>query len=294
MIRNLAVLALALGAAAAQQQTLHDAWLRELLDADVKGATAAYRELAVAEATTDAQRQAATARLLELEKCGARVEGLQALLARLPQALQQVLAAAPATTDLDSWVATAREGTDKLFERVRNTERGQQRPMPRPVLELAVRWIEQQSGPGSRELRRRLLEQLQRARLEGDGRLYMDARRQLRMLAPTEREERLSQIAFAQQVLRRELGDSPEGADQIRQLRFPEWRPPEVQGDPGPALERAHANLERLLASGGSPMADRDTLVQLQARLRALAAGDPGAALAFLRRLPLFAEELLR
>lgn len=294
MIRVLAFLACALGTAAAQQPTLHDAWVRELLDADVKGAVAAYRNLAVAATVPDAQRQAAISRLVELQQCGAKVDGLAELRAKLPQPLQQVLAAAPASIDLDGWVATAREGADSLFDRLRATERGQQRPMVRPVFELAVRWIEQQSGPGSRELRRRLLEQLQRARLEGDGRLYMDARRQLRMLAPTEREERLSELAFAQQVLRRELGDSPEGADQIRQLRFPDWRPPEVSGDPGLALARAQANLERMLAAGGNPMAERDTLIALQLRLQALSAVDPGSALAFLRRLPLFAEELLR
>ena len=294
MIRGTAALVLVLGIASAQQPTLHDAWLRELLDADTKGAVAAYRAIADATARPDAERQAATARLAELQHCGAQVDAVPELLTRLPEALQQALAAAPRTPGLDAWVESAREGTDKLVERVRAAERGQPRPVSRPLLEPALRWIEQQSGPGSREQRRRLLEQLQRARIEGDGRLYMDARRQLRALAPTEREERLSQIAFAQQVLRRELGDSPEGADRIRQLRFPEWKPPELQADPATALARALANLEQLLASGSSPLADRDTLVQLQARLRALAAGDPGAALAFLRRLPLFAEELLR
>lgn len=293
MMRLAAALALTAGAVA-QQPTLHDGWLRELLDADTKGAVATYRAVAGSAAGREAERQAATARLVELQQVGVEVEDLPALVARLPQALQQALAAATQTPDLDAWIGAARKGTEALLERARATERGQQRPTARPVLELALRWIEQQSGPGSREQRRRLLEQLQRARLEGDGRLYMDARRQLRALAPTEREERLSQLAFAQQVLRRELSDSPAAADQLRQLRFPDWKPPEAQGDPAEALERAHANLDRLLAAVDSALADRDTLVQLQARLRALAKNDPGAALAFLRRLPLFAEELLR
>ena len=161
-------------------------------------------------------------------------------------------------------------------------------------MDAALRWIEQQSGPGRREQRRQLLEQLQRARLEGDGRLYMEARRQLRALAPTEREERLSQLAFAQQVLRRELGDSPESADQIRQLRFPDWKAPLAPGEPGEVLARVQANLAVRLAATKDPVSDRELLLQLQARLKALEGTDPAAAVAFVRRLPVLAEELLR
>ena len=161
MIRGTAALVLVVGIASAQQPTLHDAWLRELLDADTKGAVAAYRAIADATARPEAERQAATARLAELQHCGAQVDAVPELLTRLPEALQQALAAAPRTPGLDAWVESARDGTDKLVERVRAAERGQPRPVSRPLLEPALRWIEQQSGPGSREQRRRLLEQLQ-------------------------------------------------------------------------------------------------------------------------------------
>lgn len=294
MIRTCAALVFALAAAAAQEPALHDAWLRELLDTDVKGAVADYRRVAGSTQRPESERWAATARLAELQQSGAPVEGLAELLAAAPQALQQVVAPSASTVDLAPWLAAARESTESLFELVRTTERGQPRPQARPLMDAALRWIEQQSGPGRREQRRQLLEQLQRARLEGDGRLYMEARRQLRALAPTEREERLSQLAFAQQVLRRELGDSPESADQIRQLRFPDWKAPLAPGEPGEVLARVQANLAVRLAATKDLASDRELLLQLQARLKALEGTDPAAAVAFVRRLPVLAEELLR
>ncbi|MEO6597543.1 MAG: hypothetical protein ABIP94_22595 [Planctomycetota bacterium] len=251
--------------------TLHQAWLREILDLDVAGAAADYAQVARDARPGNLERWVATARLIELHRLGIAVPETVHL-NEVPTALRGVFAAAQVALPIDELLKRTRGEPSVVLQTV-ISEAGKL-PSLRTAVSNAEDWLVSQVGPSGRDqFRQRMEEYLARGRSD-------EARQSF---------ERL----FAADIVRAEIEGGVARANALRKLYFADWRPPAVTGEPAPHLARFHANLEVWLREPDLSPSEQALLGELREAIDQKAATDPGGALALLIKLPNYAERLL-
>lgn len=241
---------------------LHEAWLREVLDLDTAGAVADYEAIA-ADRGGRIERWIAVARLAELQRLG------------LPVANPGAAAEAPAAVRAALALVTPLPVADLLRQAQANPADPARLPDLRPATLATMAWVRNQSGPSQSERQR------QRA---ATGRPRPPQNRN-----DAERIERL----HASDVVLRELEGKTEQAASLRELYFPEWKPPAVADAAPDALARAKAAIDAWLQEPDLGQQQQSLLGRLRAEIDQRAAADAAAALAWLGRLPVYAERLL-
>jgi hypothetical protein len=253
------------------QPSLHDAWLREILDLDVASAAAAYERVAATPGPGNLERWVAAARLGELHRLQA-AKGTPVASSEPPAPLRATFQALQAPLP-----------TDELLERVRRepsavlqllaTESGRLPPL-RPAVPAAEEWVMGQIGPSLRDRMRQRMESLANRSRSTDVRRFT---------------ERL----YSLDIVRAELQGRSAQANALRALYFADWRPPETPGEPTDHLLRVRTNLDAWLAETELGAQQQTVLRELKDGLDKQAATDPAAALALVKRMPLYAERLL-
>jgi len=238
--------------------TLHDAWLFEVLDLDIKKAVAAYEKVAADQRPANLDRWVAVARLAELKRLGVDVT-LRVDPKEVPEPLR-----APFENN------SAPLPVADLLERVQGNPA--LLPPLHPITLVAEEWrLAQMQIPSLRELLKNREQNSRRS--GGNGYSWVNK-------------------ANAVDILRAELGGWRTGADARRALWFSNWQPPKLPGDPQPYLEKFKTNLEALLHDPEQSQY-RSLLNTLRDTVNERAATDPAAALALVARLPIYAEKLL-
>ncbi|MBX3461604.1 MAG: hypothetical protein KF830_00395 [Planctomycetes bacterium] len=252
--------------------TLHDAWLREVLDLDPAAAAAGYRQVAADTRPGHLERWVAAARLCELARLQV-VPAPASDLADAPPPLRAAFAAAAARLPATELLARVR-GEPRTVLPALATEAGHLPPL-RPVVAAAEDWIMRQVGPSLRDRWRQRM-----ATANSRGRSADVAR--------------ASERVYAADILRAELQGETAQADALRTLYFADWRPPVVAGDLATGLARVRRNLDAALRDEELPPPQAALLRDLAAAIDQRAAVDPAAAWALVQRLPLYAERLLQ
>lgn len=273
--RLLAALAAATAALPAQHggepPTLHEAWLHEILDLDVAGAVAGYEQVAADDRPGHLERWVAVARVLELRRLGATTAPAPDL-AEAPPALRSTFAALATGLPVAELLQRAR-AEPKLVLQAMGTDAGRLPPM-RTAVPACESWLMGQIGPSLRDRWRQRMATLgARARGSEAG--------------------NASERIYAADILRAELQGRTAQADALRTLYFADWRPPAAAGDPLPHLTRIREQLAAMLAEPALPAPQAVILRELGDAIEQRAATSPAAALAFVLRLPIYAERLL-
>ncbi|HEX5052021.1 MAG TPA: hypothetical protein VFZ65_09635 [Planctomycetota bacterium] len=257
--------------AAERQCSLHQAWLREVLDLDEAGAIAGYEQVARDLHPGNLERWIATARLIELHRLG--VAGADPVRPNdVPTALRSVFGAAQAELPMDELLHRAQGDPSVVLQAV--TSEAGKLPALRPAVPTAEEWLLGQIGPSLRDrVRQRMEENLVRGRSPEATRFF----------------ERL----YAADIVRAEIEGRTTQANALRTLHFADWRPPATPGDPAPHLARFHANLEAWLAEDGLSASEQTLLRDLREAIDQRAATDPAGALAMIVKLPTYAKRLL-
>ncbi len=242
--------------------SLHEAWLREVLDLDTAGATGDYEAIA-ADRSGRIERWIAVARLAELQRLG------------LQTRFQPADAEAPAPVRAALALVTPMPLADFLRQTQANPAEPLRLPELRPATVATMAWVRNQSGPSQSERQR------QRT---ATGRPRPPQNRN-----DAERVERV----HASDVVLRELEGKTEQAASLRSLYFPEWKPPAVAAAPPAAITAAKAAIDAWLQEADLGQQQQSLLGRLRAELDQRAAADPAATLAWLGRLPLYADRLL-
>lgn len=274
-VRWLPALLLAVTAATGQQPAggddasarLHAAWLREVLDLDVRAAAADYAAIAQDQRSGRPERWVAVARLAELQRAGIPTPPVPAA-NDVPPPIRDALAAMTPLPVAELLQRAAGDPATLLASLA--TEAGRL-PALRPVTPEAQDWVRRQVGRSIDDRWQRIL-QLSRRRSEAS---------------------RNSDRANADDILRFELQGRQEQAANYRSLHFRDWRPPEVGGEPSAVLQRVRGNLDAWLRDPGLGAGQSSLLQQLRASLEQRAAVDAQATVALVARLPLYAERLL-
>lgn len=294
MAKPLRLLAFAFAAAAAAQQrpepSLHAAWLQELLDLDAAAAARDYRRIAEDTRTPVGERWLAASRLFELHRL--EVPGVAAAPepADAPESLRTRWREVQQTPPPMELLARARNAPAELTDWLGNNSH--LRFLSRPLLPEAHRQAINQTGPGNRELRRQLLATLQGARQKGDRRAIAEAWRQLLLVEPELRDPRPFEHVRALFILKCELGGRSAQAARLREQYFRDWQPPAVEGNAGDWLATVTSNLAAMLKTEDLIAGEDEQLQQLKERLAR--GGDNVAAIEMIRRVPFYAERLLR
>lgn len=279
-------------------ETLHDAWLGELLDLDHPRAAAAYAAIAGDGDQAREDRLLAAVRLLELQRLGAGpILPVPAdLWADLPPAILDSLQQTPAhRAAVDRLVERARSDPDTLFTWLQtHDDRWPTRLAVRPLMLSAQAMVLDATVSPSRELRRTLTSQLQEAARRGDRVRAAEIWRQLRLLDQQSRDPRRADRLRAMQVLGRELDGSAAEADQLRQRWFPDLAAMTPPADPVAALAEARPRLTALRRANDLLPGEAELLDRLAAQLTAVAERDgAAAAIQLLLRLPVYRDRLL-
>ncbi|MFN6146985.1 MAG: hypothetical protein ACK5AL_11550 [Planctomycetota bacterium] len=241
---------------------LHEAWLREMLDLDTAGAVGDYEAIA-ADRSGRIERWIAVARLAELQRLG------------LPVAHPGAGAEAPAAVRAALGLVTPLPVAELLRQAQTQPADPARLPELRPATLATVTWVRNQSGPSQSERQR------QRAATG-------------RQRPPQNRNdaERIGR-AHASDVVLRELEGKTEQAASLRELYFPEWKPPTVAAPAADAVASAKAAIDAWLQEKYLGQQQQALLGRLRTEFDQRAAADAAAALAWLGRLPVFADRLL-
>ncbi len=250
------------GAPADVATRLHEAWLREVLDLDTAGAVGDYEAIA-ADRSGRIERWIAVARLAELQRLG------------LPVANPGAGAEAPAAVRAALALVTPLPIAELLRQAQTNPADPTRVPDLRPATLATLTWVRNQSGPSQSERQR------QRA---ASGRPRLPQNRN--------DAERIDRV-HASDVVLRELEGKTEQAAGLRELYFPDWKPPAVADDAPAALARAKVAVDAWLQEADLGQQQQALLGRLRAELDQRTAADPAAALAWLVRLPVYADRLL-
>jgi hypothetical protein len=242
--------------------SLHEAWLREVLDLDTAGAIGDYEAIA-ADRSGRIERWIAVARLAELQRLG------------LPVANPGAAAEAPAAVRTALALVTPLPIAELLRQAQTNPADPTRVPDLRPATLATMTWVRNQSGPSQSERQR------QRA---ASG----------RPRAPQNRNDadRIDRV-HASDVVLRELEGKTEQAAGLRELYFPDWKPPAVADAAPAALARAKVAVDAWLQEADLGQQQQALLGRLRAELDQRTVADPAAALAWLVRLPVYADRLL-
>lgn len=254
--------------AAAQAQSLHGAWIREVLDLDVRTAARLYRDLAADPNAPLTERVVADARLAELARTGTEVDrpASPRTLPDLLGAEAHVNDAAQVRAQVEAELALAAKDPAVARQELRTLEL----PTLRPLVQATAQAAAERRDPAFAEMRS------QRTRSSPGG---TDAARLLDRIR-------------ANEIVRAELAGRPADAAALRARAFPTWKPQSWPGEPNAAFSRVRENLEEWLRERQLSASERDTLRQLQLALESAAKESPARALALLDRMPVYAERL--
>ncbi|MGE3171102.1 MAG: hypothetical protein AB7O97_00665 [Planctomycetota bacterium] len=267
--RLVLVLAMAAGAAAQDHApSLHRAWLREVLDLDLKGAARGYARVADDAAAPTVERMVAGARLVELRRLGVDAppppelgfvpEGLRAHFAPSPTA------AADPVLERELELAAGARAPLRAFLQATHL------PPLRPLVLAAAQTAAEEADPGRARARRT----------------------RTRYLPWSNDPARVLDRIRANQIVQLELDGRRDDAAAERAITFASWRPAPWPADAGAAWQRVLANLDSWLRERELTAAEIELLRRLRAALTAAAQREPAAAFALIDRLPLYAERL--
>lgn len=264
------VLAVVAATASAQAPSLHGAWMREVLDLDVRTAARLYRDLAADSAAPLTERVVADARLAELVRVGANVERPAS-----PRTLPDLLGTGAAgdggdpaalRVQLEAELAVASKAPAEAHHELHAIEL----PPLRPLVQATAQAAAERRDPAFAEWRSQ----------RGRG-------------APGSTDAaRLLDRIRANEIVRAELAGRPADAAALRMRAFPTWKPQPWPGDPAAAFARVRENLDEWLRERQLSGSERETLRQLAQALDAAAKEGPARALAMLDRMPVYAERL--
>lgn len=255
----------------AQRPSLHDAWLREVLDLDVASAAAAYERVAATTGPGNLERWVAAARLGELHRLQA-AKDTPVTTNEPPAPLRATFQALQTPLPTDEMLERVRREPSAVLQLLA-TESGRLPPL-RPAVPAAEEWVMGQIGPSLRDRMRQRMETLANRSRSTDVRRFT---------------ERL----YSLDIVRAELQGRPAQANALRALYFADWRPPETPGEPAAHLQRVSTNLDAWLAESELGPQQQAVLRELKEGIDKQAATEPAAALALVKRLPLYAERLL-
>lgn len=254
----------------AQAPSLHGAWMREVLDLDVRTAAKLYRDLATDPSAPLTERVVADARLAELVRVGAAVEPRSG-----PRTLPDLLGPGAATetgdpatlrTQLETELAVASKPPAEAHHELHAIEL----PPLRPLVQATAQAAAERRDPAFAEWRSQ----------RGRG-------------APGSSDAaRLLDRIRANEIVRAELEGRPADAAALRARTFPTWKPQPWPGDPAAAFARVRENLDEWLRERQLGASERETLRLLAQALDAAAKDAPARALAMLDRMPVYAERL--
>jgi hypothetical protein len=188
--------------------TLHDAWLLEVLDLDIKKAAAAYARVATDQRPGNLDRWVAVARLAELKRLGVDVT-LPVDLKDVPEPLRAPLESISAPLPVADLLQRVQGDPKEVLQRI-GTEDSRLPPL-HPVTPLAEEWRLAQI-PNSRARQ-------QNSTPSGPNRINADY---------------WVNLGSAGDIMRLELGGWRSQADARRAILFPNWQPPKLKGDPQP------------------------------------------------------------
>lgn len=245
---------------------LHAAWLREVMDLDVLGASRDYAAVHQRARANEPERWIAVARLAELQRMGLPV-GPPAGLAEAPAPVRAAIASMPPLPADELLPPLSFDPADLMH----SLGAGRMPPL-RPASATVLDWVRSQLG-GSL-----------------DGRM----RQQLPFGSRTrpDRDRARAERWYAADVLLRELEGRQQQAASLRRFYFSEWKPPAVEADPTAVLARVQTNFDAWLGEKDLTQQQQSLLQQLREALRVRGAEDPAAAVQFLLRMPLYAERL--
>jgi hypothetical protein len=244
--------------------------MREVLDLDVRTAARLYRDLAADPSAPLTERVVADARLAELARVGAAVEG-----PRSPRTLPDLLgqdAAAEAgdanalRAQLETEIAVASKDPVAAHHELHALVL----PPLRPLVQATAQAAAEQRDPAFAEWRSQ----------------------RFRSTPGSTDAARLLDRIRANEIVRAELAGRPADAAALRARTFPSWKPQPWPGDPAAAFARVRENLDEWLRERQLGGSERETLRQLALALDAAAKEAPARALAMLDRMPVYAERL--
>jgi hypothetical protein len=251
---------------------LHAAWLKEVMDLDVVGAVRDYEAIAANPRPSNPERWVAVARLAELQRLGI-VGAAPVATAEAPSALRSVLLGLHPPLPVEELQRRVSRPPAEVVQLV-GTDAGRLPPL-RPATPSAQAWLRDQIGPS------------------------VDDR--LRQLVPPNRtrtDPARAERWQAADILNVELQGRQDQAAKLRQLYFGNWKPPVVGTDHAATLQRVASSLEAWLKELKEK--DNDNTQQQQMLLRGLreaveqrAAIDQATAVAFVLRMPYYADRLL-
>ena len=252
-------------------KAMHLAWLREVVDGDVRGAVRDYTTIAANDDANNLQRWIAVARLLELQRLGVAVPGASFEVAA-PLPLRAALDAAKARlpVPVEELLRRATQAPEQVMQSV-SSEIGRL-PTLRPATTSAQEWVRER-------LRSRNFDRRPRQGNGPGNRNRPDRARQERI--------------YAADILQCELQGRQEQAASLSLLCFADWKTPALPKDPLDAIARVRTGIEAWIADKDASQAQQRLLRELREAFDQRAAADPSAALAFLARLPLYADRLL-
>jgi hypothetical protein len=205
---------------------LHAAWIREVLDLDVRGACAEYEAIADDVRPNNLERWVAVARLFELQRAG--VASARPLpLVEAPEMLREAIGKLPPPPEpfsLDPLLGDPAAVWQALSTNALKL------PEPRPLGDVPQRWHGTQ-GVGDR------LRYVQRMTAQNPNRTR-----------PSQSDGPRIRLANAFSVLRAELQGQRELAAGLRRFEFPEWKPTPMAPDPVALLPRLRVQLDAWLA----------------------------------------------
>lgn len=235
---------------------VHEAWLKEALDLDVRGAMQAYDRIQKEAPRNQPLRWIATVRMAELQRLGVgQPEPLTPSLEQAPQAVREGLEQLREPLPVDELLAEPTAPIDLLALN--------------PATALTQAWVRKQLGS---TLDARWLQNMARYRRWADS--------------------QPAQYWWASDILRAELRGRPEQADALRKLWFADWQAPKLSGDPKELLAVVQQRLDAWIAEPEVSSRDRWRLRRLAEELQKRT-DDPQAALEMVARLPTFAERLV-
>jgi hypothetical protein len=247
---------------------MHAAWLREVLDLDVRGAAEDYRRIAADARPSNLERWLAMARLGELHRIGVDT-GPRMSLAEAPPSVREALQVDRPPLPVKELLARLSADPAEVMRAV-GTEAGKMPPL-RPTTFPVQDWVRSQIGPSIDENMAKRMQSMSRNR--------PDARH--------------SELSLAHDILNLELQGRQELASNRRQLFFPGWQPLVPQADAAAELARVRGNLEQWSKEPDINSLHLRRLNDLRAAIEQRGASDPVALLALIARVPVYAERLL-
>ena len=235
---------------------VHEAWLQEVMDLDIDRAIKTYSKV-IEQSPSDApERWIAVSRLAELHRAGIQATPVRDLTA----APEQVRRAMQSLGELP---------IPELLQQAAS-EPGARLPALHSATQQIHRWLRTQAGTDL-ELRRELRRQAIRFRRSDSAR---------------------AERWYAYDILRVELRSQPAQAQALRTLYFADWQPPSLTGEPASNLKQARERLQAWIQDQKTSSQHRSLLRTLDRALEQRSS-NPSDALAFLQRMPRYAERLL-